>query len=265
MTIFERVGRASTSIHGGGVMVLLDVTIPAGVVPGDDLRVNIPSGEELVVMIPKGFAAGDVLSVECDLEDRSTSTRACPVPTSEEVSVIVPDDVYEGESFACEIANGEVFDIIVPPGCGPGDTIFCQVPTVGECGGSLQGSRRPSTEDSSSSSDASSDHMYRCGQRVMVQRTDGSYSKATILSSFEGVFDVLYEVRLESGLCKQAVPECEMYDAAKCDDPNFGRHLTDAFAALMDGEPGTLENLLCHGQDYDPMWAYMEANWGMCE
>ena len=203
--------------------MLLDVCIPAGVGAGDNLNIDTPSGDLVVVQIPKGFAAGDILSVECDVPANIEYDVATNEPL--EVSVVIPEGVYEGDSFTCEMATGVLFDIIVPPGCGPGDAVFCQVP-VGEGGGSLRGSRRPSTEDigssgsSSSSSDASldhdasSDHKYRSGQQVMVLRTDGSFSKATIVSSFEGVFDVLYEVRLESGLSKPAVAESDMYDAS---------------------------------------------------
>lgn len=49
-----------------------------------------------------------------------------------------------------------------------------------------------------------------------------------------GVFGVLYAVRLDSGQCKPAVPEDEMYDASNADDPSFGAHLQEAMAAMME-------------------------------
>ena len=39
-------------------------------------------------------------------------------------------------------------------------------------------------------------HKYRPGTRVHVLRTDGSYSAGVVQSSFEGVFDVLYQVSM---------------------------------------------------------------------
>ena len=121
--------------------------------------------------------------------------------------------------------------------------------------------------DGSSSSDASCssspedamDSLYQGGQSVMVLRSDGiSYSRGTVLAGFEGVFETLYQVRLESGQIKQAVPENEMYDATTSDDPNFGRALTDAMAAMMESE--TLdERIACSSLSANDL--YIEAFW----
>ena len=69
-----------------------------------------------------------------------------------------------------------------------------------------------------------------------VLRSDGSYSLATVEHSYEGVFDVLYSVRLASGLRKPAVPESEMYAADDSSDPNFGAHFEAAMMAMMEAE-----------------------------
>ena len=66
-------------------------------------------------------------------------------------------------------------------------------------------------------------------------RTDGSYSTAVVEYSYDGVFDVLYCVRLEdNGLWKQAVPQDEMYDASDSNDPNYGLHLEALMHAAME-------------------------------
>lgn len=85
--------------------------------------------------------------------------------------------------------------------------------------------------------DGSSDwHRYRPHTRVNVLRSDGSYSQATVISSYEGVFEVLYQVRLDNGAMKQAVPEGEMFSLSDASDSNFGMHLQAAMEAMMEAD-----------------------------
>ena len=71
---------------------------------------------------------------------------------------------------------------------------------------------------------------------MQVLRTDGvTYSPGTVLGSYEGVFDVLYQVQLDdSGSLKQAVPEEEMFSSEDADDENFGAHFQQAMQAMME-------------------------------
>ena len=50
-------------------------------------------------------------------------------------------------------------------------------------------------------------YKFKPGQRVELLRTDGAFSPGTVVMGFEGVFDVLYKVKLDNGLFKEAVPE----------------------------------------------------------
>ena len=48
---------------------------------------------------------------------------------------------------------------------------------------------------------------FKPGQRVELYRSDGAESPGYIVCGFEGVFDVLYKLKLDNGLYKEAVPE----------------------------------------------------------
>ena len=94
-------------------------------------------------------------------------------------------------------------------------------------------------------------HRYRAGAKVQVLRTDGvTYSPGTVLGSYEGVFDVLYQVQLaDSGLIKQAVPEGEMFSSEDADDENFKAHFQQAMQAMMDAM--ALDSMFGMECDYD--------------
>ena len=200
-------------------MVLLDVVIPEGCGGDDSFAVHAPDGTLLDIQVPKGYAAGDVLTVEhCEA-----------AVTVETVSVCIPDELVAGELFSVETSHG-TFDVAVPPGCSGGMLIEVDLPTDPPPAPS------PPTSDAWQSVRSESGHRYRAGQCVQVLRSDGSYSRGTVVSSFEGVFDVLYEIRLAGGQLKAAVPEEEMFAADDADDANFGDHFAAAMAAAMEAE-----------------------------
>ena len=62
---------------------------------------------------------------------------------------------------------------------------------------------------------------YKPGQRVELIRAgrgdDEVTSSGTIVSGFEGVFEVCYKVKLDNGLYKEAVPEDEISDKVTSD------------------------------------------------
>ena len=236
--------------------MLLEVVVPDGVVPGDALAITYGDAD-LTVDVPTGYSPGDVLTVTVDEHAVTTSTHTV-VDDDDELEVRVPEGVREGESFSCVSPGGVAFDIIVPSNTCSGDLILCRIPA----------DRSSDTSSASSSAIDSEDggmFRYRRGQSVQVLRSDGSFSKATVISAFDGVFEALYEVQLEkNGLIKQAVPENDMYDANDCSDPNFGRHLTDAMAAMMDAE--MLDHSWLVNSDVNSDGdLYLEAYWGYGE
>lgn len=253
-----------------GCSMLLEVVVPEGCNPGETLSVTYEQGE-LTVDIPPCVKPGDVLTFTVDAE-------SVP-PQDDEFEVTVPEGVRGGETLQVLSPGGVSFDVIVPPCTCSGDMILCRVPLTDcsadrssdtSCGSS---SAVDSEEDGGGdlwrrcAVDRGEDggaFRYRCGQSVQVLRSDGSFSKATVISAFEGVFEALYEVQLEKcGLVKQAVPENEMYDADDCNDPNFGRCYVDAMAAMMDAE--MLEDSWLMNTNDNDGDLYMEAYWGCLE
>lgn len=212
-------------------MPVLEVVVPDCTHPGDVFSVETCDGHLLSVALPPGYYAGDMLPIE------APSAPASPQPASPSLSarkpssdsvmcdfdIVVPAGIYAGETFSVETDWGETFDIQCPAGCSAGTSITCSLPAA-----PAPTTGRPYYTDQCH-------HRYAEGQRVQVRRSDGSYSLATVEDSFEGVFDVLYSVRIvHSGLCKPAVPEDEMYSAEDADDPAFGAHLEAAMAAMLE-------------------------------
>ena len=211
---------------------------------------------------------------EIDDDCASGGSQTNPAAT-EPMYINVPDGVYEGEIFTVETEWGGLFDVSCPPGCAPGSSIIVELPVApaGSPGESFSRRgfaqqheqheqpeepplyppasphRSPASQRSRRVARASrerqpppppaaecSGHRYAAGSKVQVLRTDGTYSTATVCSSYEGVFDVLYQVVMdESGLYKQAVPEDEMFSATEVDD-NFGAHLQAQLQAMMEAE-----------------------------
>jgi hypothetical protein len=243
--------------------MLLSIEVPHGLGPGDTMLVAAPDGNEYQVVVPKGCFAGSPIDVDLPCEASLNETT--------ELEVVVPEGVHEGETFSIETAWGETFDIACPAGCAPGHTVFVEVPQLADqmaverplspepqqpAPESTYGRRRDrgarasresrrsrearaSTEATPAQPSETHDdygHRYRPGAHVQVLRTSGSYSRGRVLCSFEGVFDTLYQVRLDSGQVKQAVPEHEMFSADDADDTNFADHFQAQMQAMFEQE-----------------------------
>jgi len=221
--------------------MLLEVIVPAGLVEGDSFAIDSGDGRCFEISLPKGYFTGDVLPVEAPSVPvealslpESPLSRTRSITSVMDFDVVVPEGVHEGESFAVDTDFGP-YDVICPAGCSAGSAIVCQLPIespVLPTGWDARAAQEEAPAAWETPADAW--HKYRPGQQVQVLRTDGSYSKATVEYSYEGVFDVHYSVILDgSGLRKPAVAEDEMFDASCADDPNFGLHLSQAMAAAM--------------------------------
>lgn len=100
-------------------MVLLDVVVPEGVGPGDELLVEGPGGQQLVVVCPDGAVPGSSITVEFAEE------AAAPAPQL--VDVTVPDGCWPGDEFEVSLGDTQ-FVVVVPEGVAPGDVIEVAVP-----------------------------------------------------------------------------------------------------------------------------------------
>jgi len=214
-------------------MPVIDVIVPHGYEAGEALTIETADGQIVSVALPPGYFPGDVLPVEMQSLPPSPVTNApCArksgVSRTRDFDVTIPHGYVSGEIFAVETAWG-AFDVTVPDGCGGGCAITCALP-VPEDEAVAPADEAPCAEDDAYA------YRYRPGQKVQVLRTDGSYSSAIIDYGFDGVFEVLYAVILESGLQKPAVPESEMYAADDANDPAFGEHLASAMEAMLEAE-----------------------------
>ena len=233
------------------------VVVPQGVGPGDEIEVNTECGHSAFVRIPRHSSSGDLITVEIEAAQQQHYQRHPQQhPTSpgkqqqhmssSEVEVVVPEGIRPGEAFTVETHDGLCFDVVCPDNCFPGDAIVVALPSIEET---------PSFEQTMEEAPEAPPqeeqmwwHTYRPGTRVKCLRSDGcSYSDATVVLSYEGVFGTLYQVRLDSGQEKMAVPEEELFDAQDADDPNFGVHFAAALAAAMEAE---MLDSACGGCDF---------------
>ena len=104
--------------------MLLQVTVPAGLQPGDPMSIEY-EGQEFTITVPDGCFEG--MAIEVDLPVGEDSTPPPPPAANVSVEVVVPDGVFAGEEFLVEF-DGQQFNIAVPEGCGPGDPIQVEVP-----------------------------------------------------------------------------------------------------------------------------------------
>ena len=253
-------------------------------------------GLTLTVTIPKHMRSGDLMTIEAESPGRFHEEMPEEPPQdvlTEPMHIVVPEGVYEGQTFVVETAWGGLFDIECPAGCCPGSEVVVDLPSAperthdspelprprtrltsreamgspdahesrgrgsgssssnkhhrhsrmrspsgGGGGGGFEQSTPPSEPPLRGEEPADSGHRYRAGAKVQVLRSDGTtYSPGTVLGSYDGVFDVLYQVQLDdSGLIKQAVPEDEMFSSEDADDENFQLHFQHAMQAMMEAQ-----------------------------
>ena len=88
------------------------VVVPAGVSPGQKLRVALPDGKFVELVVPAGAGPGTMLEVE------RTVT----------VHVAIPPTAKVGDLLQAPVQGGGTFAFTVPPGTRPGATIAVSVP-----------------------------------------------------------------------------------------------------------------------------------------
>ena len=201
-------------------MPSISFVIPDGLVPCDECTI-VHLGQEYTIQVPDGYFGG--MELEVELEDVSTAEE-CALPVK--VQVIVPDGCSPGDAFNVAF-EGVTFEVLVPHECCAGCELTVEVPLSSTAMQSEQSEMDdvPGKGDARSSSTAacSSDislsgdaFKFRPGQRVELLRSDGAFSPGTIVLGFEGALDVLYKVRLDNGLFKEAVPEEDLSEQT-CD------------------------------------------------
>ena len=100
-------------------MVMMQVTVPDGLLPGDSM--NIAVGEqEFTITVPDGVMGGDPIDVDLPVAEEEPAEE--PEAATTTVSIVVPDGCYEGTEFTVDF-DGREFNIVVPDGVGPGETI----------------------------------------------------------------------------------------------------------------------------------------------
>ena len=209
----------------GDTDLAYSVTVPAGCRPGDRLTVDTPQGT-LEVAVPAGCYPGDVFEATFPTESPSNGIGgSCGFQhdsSSWQHEVVVPEGVFSGDSFVARL-HGSLFEIVVPEGLGPGDALLCDLPLDDDhAEAPASPPESPALPHRSGVAATPEAWPARCafssGERVELMRADGSFSLGRVLSAYEGALGVLYQVRLDNGVYKQAVSEEELYRHSHADE-----------------------------------------------
>ena len=206
-------------------MGLMQVEIPAGLVPGDQMSVSADGGSFLVV-VPDGCRGGDVLEVNLPVDDVPAAAA------TELVQVTIPNDCFAGDPLSVQAAWGGVFEVVVPAGLLPGDVMEVELPTE-EAASSEPGTDAradtPTSAEEAVPSTAESEYagLHKLGSRVSVLRTNGTYSPGTI-RDYDYLSDT-YTLELDGGALKYLVDEDSIapldYRPAKAGEHFVGRRV----------------------------------------
>jgi hypothetical protein len=225
-------------------MVLLNVTLPDGLLPGDSFQIASPhTGKEYVCVVPDK-ASGSEIAV--DISDDGPDSG----PEMVLMSVTVPDGLLPGDLFSIE-AFGALFEIAVPEGYGGGCLLEVEVPApeggaaaceheqdaeaelsrvpTRDC---LDGSAWPDEDWAVEEPPPPAGGTHAVGARVKVKRTDGNWSPAQIVEYDES--GDWYTVRVEpGGQLKYLVTDSEImpieYEQEQCGEHFVGRRVQVPF------------------------------------
>ncbi|KAL3931809.1 MAG: hypothetical protein SGPRY_000969, partial [Prymnesium sp.] len=227
---------------GAGVhpvaMVLLQVEVPAGLLPGDVMTVTY-NCQDFSVNVPDSVAEGTLL--EIDLPVDSPAPVAEESNTTQLVRVIVPDGVSAGDTFTVIAGWGGEFQIVVPDGIHSGDELEVSIPRApaDEAGTAAPASKLSSDDATGVFSDASdarpaaaastaaaaahelpagyepNDYKFKPGQRVEVWRTGDAYSGGTVVYGWEGWDGPMYKVSRRAFKCHASLKLCYSCVAGK--------------------------------------------------
>lgn len=197
-------------------VVPLNVVVPDGCYPGDEIVVTHRNREQFFVIIPEGVGPGDMMYVDVPVEQPALK-----------VEVNVPAGCFAGDSFNVDW-DGHTFAVVVPDGCGPEDLLTVDVsdPPMNEEYKDTHNAEPPPptattppaaaaepptvkapelSDDSDSDDDAAGAAKFGVGAPVECMRTDGSWTLATVVEYDEN--GCTYTVALADGRLKYFVEE----------------------------------------------------------
>jgi len=177
------------------------ITVPDHVVPGDELAITAPNGQEITVTVPEGTEPGEELEIPLPATDGSVVSgsprydppSARPQSDVEDVGssasrtmlISVPDDVYPGEELTVTAPSGKEITIVVPEGVGPGQDLEISLPVEDQAPASGRGDPPPAGTqafprigDSHSASGGTPGGTQR-GTPIGADRTPGGTQRGT--------------------------------------------------------------------------------------
>jgi len=201
------------SVQSAPVMIVI---VPDGLESGDEFVVTAPDGQEFAVMVPDGITGN--VAIEVDLPVAGEASGDAPLST-ERVAVTIPDGVSPGDTFNVEATWGGLFEVVVPVGLSPGDTLEVELPAA---------PLSEAAEPAAATGTIPWGPTYAVGEKLKVQRTDGSWSPAEVVDHDET--SDTYTVKLSAtGQLKYMMSDSELqpldYEAEACGDFFVGKRV----------------------------------------
>jgi len=214
-------------------MVLCTVVIPDGLRPGDAFLVSNAGGQEFTVSVPDGCWGNDMLDIDLPAEEppvKELVTSSMSVKT-ERVQVTVPEGVRTGDAFTVQTAWGGEFEVHVPPRIRAGDTLEVELPV-----GPEEQPVECTAEQPAATAASEPASTYVVGDRVKVQRSNGSWSPADIIE-YDEPSDTYTAKLLATGQLKYMLTDNEVmpleYQAEVAGEHFVGRRVQVPFIGAV--------------------------------
>ena len=124
-------GMQMSPMHQQQQAQTMNITLPHGVVPGQQLQVSLNNGSTVTITVPNGAVGGQILTVTRPPPIHNNNVQvmapiqaiAVPEPQPQSIQIKLPHGVMAGQQIQIPLQNGNMCNVTVPNGTKGGDVI----------------------------------------------------------------------------------------------------------------------------------------------